>query len=48
MGIEQLEDIFGVARRNLRDWFNILGLGANDVSSEGRKPEVTVVVEIMH
>ena len=48
MGIQQLEDIFGVARRNFRAWFAVLGVGANEVSSEGRKSEVTVVVETMH
>jgi hypothetical protein len=48
MGIQQLEDIFSIARRNFRSWFDMLGLGANDVSSEGRKSDVTVMVETLH
>lgn len=46
--IQQLEEILGVALRNFRAWFPVLGVGANDLSSEGPKYGVTVVVETMH
>jgi hypothetical protein len=37
MGVQRLEDIFSIISTNLRNWLNILGLGANDVSAERRK-----------
>jgi hypothetical protein len=34
---QQLEDIFSIVGTNLRAWFDILCLGANDVSAERPK-----------
>jgi hypothetical protein len=37
MGVQQVEDIFGIVRTNLRDLLNILLLEANDISAEELK-----------
>jgi hypothetical protein len=36
-GFQQLEDVFSIVPTNLCAWFNVLGLAANDLSTERRK-----------
>jgi hypothetical protein len=36
MGVPQLEDIFSIVRTNLRTWFNVLSLRADEADAERR------------
>jgi hypothetical protein len=47
-GIQQPEDIFSIAHRNFLACLTYWGLGANDLSSDRLKSEVTVIVATMH
>ena len=44
--VQQIEEILNIVGTNLRAWFNILGLGANDVSAEQRLNRDDVSLEM--